>query len=100
MASPNREAEAEILDEEIATLKAQGQLFALLHASHHKLTPLPTVSSLKRKIKVQSSTVLASDTARSAIQSSANARNPSRAALIDHAAKQRAHIQQCLYRIT
>ncbi|KAL2210302.1 hypothetical protein CC79DRAFT_492190 [Sarocladium strictum] len=80
MASPNRDAEAETLDEEIVALKAR-------------------VSSLKRKIKVQSSTVLASESTRYAIQSTSATTGPSRAALLDHAAKQRAHIQQCLYRI-
>ncbi|KAK0387913.1 hypothetical protein NLU13_4158 [Sarocladium strictum] len=80
MATKDPETEAEILDEEIEALKAQ-------------------VSSLKRKLKVQSSTLLAGDAARSAIQASSKARNPARVALLDHTAKHRAHIQQCLYRI-
>lgn len=100
MASPDRDIEAETLDEEIVALKARGTAHVAPRANPMpKLTSLITVSSLKRKIKVQSSTVLAAESTRSAIQSTSIALGPSRAALLDHAAKQRAHIQQCLYRI-
>lgn len=99
------EEEAEILDQEIAALKARGMYSILASINCASLDNADTfalrlaVSSLKRSIKVQSSTVLAADATQSAIRRSSSSRASSRTALLDHSAKQRAHIQQCLYRI-
>ncbi|KAF7544919.1 hypothetical protein G7Z17_g9570 [Cylindrodendrum hubeiense] len=85
MSSVNPTSESDLLDEEIASLKAQA-------------------ATLRKNLKIETSTILSAASTHTILQPSAmthNLRrpNPARKKLLVESDKQRAYMQQCLHRI-
>lgn len=93
-------SEEDPLDKEIATLKRQGKLPSERDGRQSErrkfvLTLMLTVTSLRRRLQVECSTILSASATQNTIQSSS-----SNAALTKRSADQEAYAQQCAYRIS
>ena len=111
MAAESHAAEAEQLDQEIASLKEQGQCSThrILHRSTYLSTDnVPaTVAAVQKQLQIETSTIISSEPGQKLIKSSTSSaarsrpwRSPaSQTKLLSQAERQEAHIQQCYYRI-